>query len=180
MTTDIPVDSLAKMLTLAESVDTKNIRSYMFSPPYYGTDMWGPSGGTDSRIVLNAARVRRAVKDAFTADPALIALRDRLSAEGAQAWVVNASGKSGLAASVADYFGYYGVEASAPNRTAPTAATTKIVVYNGAEATMPQTIKYLEDTLGVQATTATDPTVTVDMIVTLGKNAPDLQAPVVG
>ncbi|HEY5433982.1 MAG TPA: LCP family protein [Candidatus Limnocylindrales bacterium] len=180
VTTDIPVDSLARMLTLAESVDTKNIRSYMFSPPYYGTDMWGPSGGTDSRIVLNAARVRRAVKDAFTADPALIALRDRLSAEGAQAWVVNASGKSGLAASVADYFGYYGVEASAPNRTAPTAATTKIVVYNGAEATMPQTIKYLEDTLGVQATTATDPTVTVDMIVTLGKNAPDLQAPVVG
>jgi LCP family protein required for cell wall assembly len=180
VTTDIPVSSLAKLLTLAESVDTKNVRSYMFSAPYYGTDMWGPSGGTDSRIVLNAARVRRAVKDAFTADPALIALRDRLSAEGAQAWVVNASGRSGLSASVADYLGYYGVEASAPNKTAPTAATTKIVVYNGAEADMAETVKYLEDTLGVTATTATDPTVTVDIIVTLGKNAPNLQAPAVG
>ena len=180
VTTDIPVGSLSKMLALAESVDTKNVRSYMFAAPYYGTDMWGPSGGTNSNIVLNTPRVRRAVKDAFTADPLLIALRDRLSAEGAQVWVVNASGRSGLSASVADYLGYYGLEASAPNKTAPTAAKTSVVVYNGAEATMPDTIAYLEDVLKVTVTTATDPTVAVDMIVTLGKNAPNLEAPAVG
>jgi len=34
--------------------------------------------------------------------------------------------------------------------------------------------------LGLTVTTATDPTVTVDMIVTLGKDAPKLEAPVVG
>ena len=58
--------------------------------------------------------------------------------------------------------------------------TTTVVVYNGAETTMPDTIAYLEDVLGVKVTLATDPKVTVDMIVTLGKNAPKLEAPVVG
>ena len=45
---------------------------------------------------------------------------------------------------------------------------------------MPETIKYLEDQLGVTVTTATDPSVPVDVIVTLGKDAPTLKAPVVG
>lgn len=174
VSTDIPVGELAKMLALADSVVTKDVRSYVFAAPFYGTDMWGPSGGTNSNIVINTQRVRQAVKEAFTVDPALLAARDRLSAEAAQAWVVNASGRAGLATSVVDYLGYYGVEASAPNKTAATVATTSIVVYNGAEADMPQTIKYLETLFGTKATLATDPAVTADIVVTLGRNAPTL------
>ncbi len=45
---------------------------------------------------------------------------------------------------------------------------------------MPETIEYLEDLYHVTITTATDPSVTVDMIVTLGKNAPDLKLDAVG
>ena len=36
--TDIPPGELPKLLALAESVDTKNIRSYVFSPPFYATE----------------------------------------------------------------------------------------------------------------------------------------------
>jgi len=180
VTTDVPVGSLAKLLTLAESVDTKNIRSYMFAAPYYGTDMWRISGGTNSKIVINTPRVKRAVKEAFSADPTLIAQQQRLGGEGALVWVRNGSGRAGLSSETADYLAYNGLEASAPNQRATTIPKTTIVAYNGAEATMPETIKYLEDQLGVTVTTATDPSVPVDVIVTLGKDAPTLKAPVVG
>jgi len=180
VTTDVPVGSLAKLLTLAESVDTKNIRSYMFAAPYYGTDMWRISGGTNSKIVINTPRVKRAVKEAFSADPTLIAQQQRLGGEGALVWIRNGSGRAGLSSETADYLAYNGLEASAPNQRATTIPKTTIVAYNGAEATMPETIKYLEDQLGVTVTTATDPSVPVDVIVTLGKDAPTLKAPVVG
>ena len=45
---------------------------------------------------------------------------------------------------------------------------------------MPETIAYLEKVLGLTVTTATDPKVTADIVVTLGKDAPKLEAPVVG
>ncbi len=36
--TDVPVDQLAPLLGLASQVDTKNIRSYVFAPPLYGSE----------------------------------------------------------------------------------------------------------------------------------------------
>ena len=35
VSTDIPIDQLAPLLGLASQVDTKNIRSYVFAPPFY-------------------------------------------------------------------------------------------------------------------------------------------------
>jgi LCP family protein required for cell wall assembly len=170
--TDIKTSDLAKLLALAESVDTKNVRSYVFSPPYYATEFLSSPRGYI--ITPNISRIRAAVKDAFTIDPALTDLRDRLSAEGAQVWVVNGSGRTGLATSVADYLDYYGLGASAPNKTAPTQAKTTIVVYNGAGADVAASVAYLEDLLGVKSTVATDPSVPADIVVTLGRNAPNL------
>jgi polyisoprenyl-teichoic acid--peptidoglycan teichoic acid transferase len=178
--TDIKTADLPKLLALADSVDTKNIRSFNFAPPYFATDMWGPSNGTNSDLVINVARVRKAARNAFTITPQLLALQQRLAGEAARVWVFNGSGRTGLASEAADYLAYNGLEASAPNQKTATIPATTVVVYNGAEATMPHTIAYLEDILGVKVTTATDPKVTVDMIVTLGKSAPTLKAPVVG
>ena len=45
---------------------------------------------------------------------------------------------------------------------------------------MPETIKYLEDLFKTKITTAVDPKVTVDMIITLGRNAPNLAIDPVG
>jgi len=176
--TDVKTSDLPKLLALAEGVDTRNIRSYVFAPSVYATEYQNSPRGYI--ITPNVPRIRRAVKDAFKVTPAVLALRDRLGTEAARVWVINASGRTGLAADAADYLAYNGLEASAPNQRADTLAKTKVVVYNGAEAEMPETIAYLEKVLGLKVTTATDPKVTVDMIVTLGKDAPKLEAPVVG
>lgn len=171
--TDIPVSELAKLLALAESVDTKNIRSYVFAPSYYGTEYLNSPRGYI--ITPNVVRIRRAVKDAFSIKADVLAQRDRLAAETARVWVLNASGRVNMANTTAEYLAYYGLDASAPNsRTPPTAARTRIVIYNGAGVGMPETIKYLESVYGVTPTTATDPTkAAVDIVITLGQDAPD-------
>jgi hypothetical protein len=124
--------------------------------------------------------VRKAALNAFTITPQLLALQQRLAGEAARVWVLNGSGRTDLASEAAAYLAYNGLEASAPNQRVARIPKTTVVAYNGAEITMPDTIAYLEDVLGVTVTTAIDPKVTVDMIVTLGKDAPKLEAPVVG
>ena len=114
------------------------------------------------------------MKEAFSTPPALLELRERLGAEAARLWVLNGSGRPGLSSSTADRLAYDGLDASAPNQKAAQTGSTKIVVYNGAEAEMPETIAYLEDLFKTKVTTATDPKVTVDMIITLGRDAPNL------
>ena len=172
--TDIKTGDVARLLSLADSVDTKNVRSYVFAPPFYATEYANSDRGYI--ITPRVARIRSAVREAFSLSAEQLALRERLAAEGAQVWVLNASGRNGLATRVADYLAYDGLEASAPVRgQGPNAATTKIVVYNGAEAGMAETIAYLERVLGAKATVATDPDVTADIVVTLGRDAPDLE-----
>ncbi len=178
--TDIPTDQLPSLLALAEKVDTKNIKSYVFGPPFYAVDMWGPSGGTNSNVVINAARVRQAAAQAFNTDQSLLAAREALAAESATVWVLNGSGRTGLATDNADYLSFYGMNASAPNLKAAVAPATQIVVYNGAESQLQQTIAFLKKSYGVQATTITDPTIAAQIIVTLGQKAPDLTAPTLG
>ena len=172
--TDIRPGDVARLLSLAESVDTKNVRSYVFSPPYYATEYVNSDRGYI--ITPRVARIRAAVREAFSLSAEVLALRERLAAEGGQVWVFNASGRNGLASRVADYLAYDGLEASAPNKGAgPNIATTKIVVYNGAEAGLGETIAYLERVLGATATVATDPDVTANIVVTLGRDAPNLE-----
>ncbi len=176
--TDIPFNQVPKLLALADSVDTKNIRSYVFAPSFYASESTDPRRGYI--IEPNVVRIRRAVKEAFSTPPALLALRERLGAEAARVWVLNGAGRPGLSVSASDRLAYDGLDASAPNQKAAQIGSTKIVVYNGAEASMPETIKYLEDLFHTKVTTATDPKVSVDMIITLGRNAPNLTIDPVG
>jgi hypothetical protein len=172
--TDIKTGDVARLLSLADSVDTKNVRSYVFSPPFYATEYLRSDRGYI--ITPRVARIRSAVREAFSLSAEQLALRERLAAEEAQVWVLNASGRTGLASRIADYLAYDGLEASAPVRgQGPDLAATKIVVYNGAEAGMPETIAYLERVLGAKATAATDPDVTANIVVTLGRDAPNLE-----
>ncbi len=175
--TDVPFNQVPKLLSLADSIDTKNIRSYVFAPSFYASE------GYDNRgyvIEPNVVRIRKAVKEAFSTPPELLELRERLGAEAARVWVLNGSGRSGLSTSTADRLAYDGMDASAPNQKANQIGSTKIVVYNGAETDMPETIAYLEDLFKTKATFVDDPKVTVDMIVTLGRNAPNLAIDPVG
>jgi len=170
--TDIPVSMVPKLLSLADSIDLKNIRSYVFSPSYYATEGYNSKGLYV--VDPNVARIRKAVRQAFSTSQAELDRRDRLTAEEARVWVLNGSGRSGLSADAAEYLAYDGVDASAPKKKAPRQATTTIVAYNGAETAMPATVKYLENLYNVTVTTAIDPTVPVDLVVTLGTDAPTL------
>jgi LCP family protein required for cell wall assembly len=177
--TDIKTKDLPKLLALAESVDTKNIRSFVFSPSYYATEFLSSPRGYI--ITPNVSRIRKAVDQAFKITPELLARRERLESEGASVWVLNGSGRAGLETSSAEFLEYQGLNASAPKRTIDTRpAKTKIVVYNGKESDLPETIKYLERRFSTTVETETDPSRSVDIVITLGKDAPNLSVDAVG
>jgi len=176
--TDIPLNQMDELLGLASQVDTKDIRSYVFSPPLYSQDTCADSRGCI--VVPNIARIKAAVNDAFSADPGDEALRQTLATEGAGVWVLNGTGDSGRGSDLAGYLDYEGLAASAP-RQRPAGAVpgnTTIVVYNGTEADFPETVKFLESTFGVQVTTAVDPTIKTDIVITIGNKTPTLKAPI--
>jgi hypothetical protein len=99
--TDIPISQLPNMLELAGSVDTTNIRSYVFSPPLYGQEVVSSACGDSNTINVN--KVRQAVKNAFSTNPADEALREKNAAEEASVWVLNGSGQTGQASGIAAY-----------------------------------------------------------------------------
>ncbi len=175
--TDVPQAELAKLAGLAGSVDTKNIRSYVFAYPRYGTQT-GP-GAKVYKYLPDATKIRAAVANAFKVDPELEDTRSALGQEDASIWVLNGSSQQGQASTLAAYLEYYGLTASAPT-TAPDKtglSGTRIVVYNGAEARLTETIKFLESTFKVKVQLKDDPGVTVDVIITTTKSTPALTPP---
>ena len=94
-------------------------------------------------------------------------------------WVLNGTSDNGRGAALAGFLDFHGLAASSP-RQRPAGAVpsnTSIVVYNGAEAKLPDTIAYLEQTFGVQVTLKDDPAIRADVVITVGKKTPNLEAP---
>jgi LCP family protein required for cell wall assembly len=175
--TDIPLDQLPKLLGLAAEVDTRDIRSIVFAPPIYARDTCQDTRGC---VVLPRVDViRKAVASAFSVDPELAERREVLAEEGAIVWVLNGTDDRGRGTDVAGFLHHQGLQASAP-RTKPDGAVpadTRIVVYNGAETRLTATVAYLESRFKVTATTATDPTIRADVVITIGRATPDLRPP---
>ncbi len=176
--TDIPIDQLDELLGLASEIDTRSIRSYVFAPPLYQEEFQASPRGYI--IVPFVDKIRTAVRTAFTTDPAAEALRQKLAEEGASVWVLNSTGERERGARLASYLEYFGLDASAPRQTPQggVQADSTIVVYNGAEATHPATIAALEQLLGVTATVEADSAIRTDIVVTIGRATPDLEAPI--
>ena len=175
--TDIPVAQLAPLLGLASEVDTKNILSYVFTPPFYQKEYTSSPRGYI--IVPYISKIRAAVKNAFSVDPADEAERQKLAQEQAVVWVLNGTSDPGRGTAIAGYLDYHGVAASSPRQKPPGAvpANTTIVAYNGAAADMQDTVAYLEKTFGVTVTEKTDPAIHTDIVVTVGRSTPQLEAP---
>jgi LCP family protein required for cell wall assembly len=174
--TDVPQDQLASLAGLASSIDTRNIRSYVFAPPRYGSET--PPSAQVYEYHPDVSRIRAAVAEAFSVDPALEQLRTALANENGSIWVLNGSGKTGHATGIVAYLEYYGLTASAPNATIKgRPAQTAIVVYNGAESKLTQTIDYLEALFKVQVQIKTDPAVSADIIITTGTSTALLTPP---
>jgi len=175
--TDIPQDQLAKLAGLAGSVDTKNIRSYVFSYPRFGTQT-GPSA-PEYRYMPNVNKIRTAVSNAFKVDPQLEDLRAALGQENAAIWVLNGTGRSGQASTLAAYLDYYGLTTSAPNQKPDQTAVsgTRIVVYNGAESRVTATIAFLESTFKTKVVLKTDTAMSADIVITTSSSTPNLTPP---
>jgi len=175
--TDIPIDQLDELLGLASQVDTTNISSYVFQPPLYGSET--ARGAPIYKMFPNVSRIRSAVRGAFKADPADEDLRERLAEEAATLWVVSAFNDRTRGPELATYLDQKGIPASAPRARDPDPipAKTEIVVYNGAEADLGDTIAYLEKTFKVTVETAADPAVRADIILTIGRDTPELTVP---
>jgi LCP family protein required for cell wall assembly len=174
--TDIPQSELAKLAGLASSVDTKDIRSYVFSLPRYGTET--PPGAPVYKYLPNVNKIRTAVANAFKVDPKLEDTRDALGQENASIWVLNGSHKDGEATDVVAYLEYYGLTASAPKQT-PTniPAATRIVVYNGAESDLTDTIAFLEKAFKTKVVLTDDPAARAKIIITTTASTPNLVPP---
>jgi hypothetical protein len=127
-------------------------------------------------------KIRAAVANAFKVDPALENTRAALGDENGTIWVLNGSTDSSQASTLAAYLEYYGLTASAPTRKPDQTglAATRIVVYNGAEARLPQTIQFLEGKFRVQVETKTDPAISVNIVITTGRSTPNLSPPPAG
>jgi LCP family protein required for cell wall assembly len=175
--TDIPRELVPRLLSLAQSVDARSLRSYVFAPLRYGSEHVEPERGFV--IIPNVARIRAAVREAFVVDPAVESRRVRLAKEAARVWVLNGSGEQGQAARIAGYLDWLGFNVSAPNRAPVPAGLqgTRIVVYNGAGARLTESIAVLEGVFGVKAQIAADPTAGADIIVSTGRQTPDLTPP---
>jgi LCP family protein required for cell wall assembly len=173
--TDIPQDQLARLAGLAATVDTKDIRSYVFSYPRYGSQILAPI----YKLIPDVPRIRSAVANAFKVDPELENSRASLAEENASIWILNGSGEQGEATNLVGYLAYYGLSASAPNTRPSTAGVsgTQIVVYNGAETRLAATIAFLESTFNTKVIPKTDPTVPVDVVVTTTSRTPGLTPP---
>jgi LCP family protein required for cell wall assembly len=175
--TDIPQGELAKLAGLAGSIDTRNILSFVFTPPRYATER--ASGDPRGYVIIpNVQRIRNAVKDAFSEDPQLEDQRDAFAQEGASIFVLNGSGRQGQASNIAGYLEYYGLAASAPvQKPDLVPKSTSIVVYNGREADLASTVDYLEKLFGVTATLKDDPAARADILITTAKSTADLVPP---
>lgn len=172
--TDVPLNELPNLLGLATEVDTKDIRSYVFAPPFYQEEVL-----TGYWTLPYPDRIRDAVRNAFTVDPESEARRELLAGEAATVWVLNGTTQANRGTRLAAFLESEGIQASAPRSqpTGPGPLATKIVVYNGAEVRLAATIAYLETRFAVEVTTTIDPAIRADVIVTIGRDTPDLSPP---
>jgi LCP family protein required for cell wall assembly len=176
--TDIPRELVPQLLGLADRIETRSIRSVIFTPPFYQAECLScpPRGYI---IQPRVARIRAAVAEAFNVDPGFAEARDALAEEGAGLWVLNGSGRTGEAARLSEFLSYLGLAASAPNQRPDTSgrSDTTIRAYNGAEERFPLTIAALTEVFGVEIEPVADPAVRVDFIVITGESTPQLTPP---
>jgi LCP family protein required for cell wall assembly len=176
--TDIPREIVPQLLGLADRIDTRSIRSVIFTPPFYQVECLScpPRGYI---ITPKVNRIRAAVAEAFDIDPNFAEARDALAEEGAALWVLNGSGRTGEATNLADFLSYLGMAATAPNQKPDTSGLTATTIraYNGAEERFPLTVAALREVFGVEVVPVADAAIRVDFIVITGVTTPQLTPP---
>ena len=176
--TDVPREIVPQLLGLSDGIDSRSIRSVIFTPPFYQVECLNcpPRGYI---IQPRIDRIRAAVREAFDVDPIIAEARNALIEEGAELWVLNGSGLTGEAARLSEFLSYLGLAATAPNQRPDTSGLpqTTIRAYNGAESEFPLTVEALRRVFDVEVEPVTDPTIRVDFVIITGVNTPQLTPP---
>ncbi len=180
--TDFPRSQLPQLVSLIEKANTTNMTSLVFTPPQYAVQCPAAECAINYWLHPIVPAIQQAVAQAFASNPATAASRAKLTAENASIVVENGSGIAGQATNVAAYLNSLGLKTTIPsanNGRAPGGIRSGTVVtfYNGAEAKMPETVQVLQSALGVTIQTATDPTVTANVIVVTGTGTPQYTVP---
>jgi len=173
--TDFPVAKLSQLIELASRIDIANVRSYVFAPPRYATDMWP----TSSAVIAKVPEIRQAAANAFKFATREEADRQEIVEEGARVWVVSSTKEAARATDVAAYLDYNGFAASAPRGRNPDTveATTVVIAYNGSETRFPASIAWLEARFKITVTPRTDAKAGTDILVIQGTKTPKYRAP---
>jgi LCP family protein required for cell wall assembly len=176
--TDVPREIVPQLLGLSDGIDSRSIRSVIFTPPFFQTECLNcpPRGYI---IQPKVDRIRAAVREAFSGDPEIAEARNALIEEGAALWVLNGSGRTGEAASLAEYLSYLGMAATAPRQNPDVSGLqgTTVRAYNGAETEFPLTVAALQLVFGVEVEPVTDPGTRVDFVIITGVRTPQLTPP---
>jgi polyisoprenyl-teichoic acid--peptidoglycan teichoic acid transferase len=175
--TDVPRELVPQLLGMSDQIDTRSIRSVIFTPPFFQEEfLTSPRGYI---IVPNVERIRAAVRQAFNIDPDFADDRDALIQEGAELWVLNGSGVTGEAARLSEYLSYLGLAATAPVQRPDVSGLPRTTVraYNGAETEFPLTVEELRRVFGVEIEAVTDATIRVDFVIITGVDTPQLTPP---
>ena len=180
--TDFPQNQLPQLVSLIERADTTNINSYVFTPPQYAVQCPPAECATLYWLHPNVAAIQQAVAQALATNPVTAKSRAQLTAEKARLLVENGSGINGQATRVAAYLTSLGLSvtissANGGRAPGPLHTSTVVTFYNGAETRMPKTVQLLQSVFGVTIQTATDPTVTTDVIVITGTTTPQSAEP---
>ena len=176
--TDIPPEELPKLMGLASDVDTRDIRSFVFAPPLYGEQVLNSPRGYI--ILPDLAKIRNATERAFRGNATDEDRRQKLAQEGAQVWVLNGTGDPGRGSQLAGFLAFQGMAASAPRQSPDGGipAHTRITLYNADPEQFPETIRYLETRFDVEVKTERDSSVGADIVITVGRDTPELEAPI--
>jgi len=166
---DFPQGDLPRLLELLGRVDTTTIRSIVFTPPTY------QAVSSDERgyiLIPDVEKIQRAIAAAFAAEPTPDEVEGKaIARESGRIWVLNGTGRTGEAATLAAKLVSAGLEASAPLGVTPSEIgllNTRLIVYNGAALRIPVTLALIERIMGIKAIEIDDPSVTVDVQVITG------------
>ncbi|MFN8624218.1 MAG: LCP family protein [Chloroflexota bacterium] len=174
--TDIPPDKIPKLIQLAQGIDLDKRISLVLDPPDYSQTCYPCPPDGLYVLKANVPKIRKDVQNIFKKDRAEVERATVMKGEGAVVNVVNGSGGTNVKTTrLAEALDALGVSAVVPPVNGGAAdrsdyTDTVITVYNGAEQAMPETISFLEDTLGVTAQTATDDTQQADIVIIVGAN----------
>jgi LCP family protein required for cell wall assembly len=176
--TDVPPEDFPKLIGLMQDIDLTQLRSLVFAEPTFATECYPcpPSG----LYVLqpNIPAIREAVQRAFNFDPVVAERVQRISEEQPRIRVINGSGVDGRVTEVSRFLNAYGaVTNNGGLRTRPDPRPTTVTVFNGAEATIPETIKLLEETFGVSVQLAENASTTDQVEIMVGSELPPLEPP---